>query len=160
MSDGSHYSHNDKPRPGVQYNVYSVNQGLRSKEQLICIDPEKGTYDVVAHIPGFVRGMAKHGDFLFIGTSKVRKDSSTAKHLKLTKEADVAGVTILHLPTGKIVSSLNWLESVDEIYDIQVLANTSRPNIINTYTEAHNKPLMLPNATYWAKPNPNEKESV
>jgi len=131
---------------------------LSAKEQLICIDPEKGTYDVVAHVPGFVRGMAKHGDFLFIGTSKLRKNSSTFKHLKIAEKADVAGVTVLHLPTGKIVANLNWLMSVDEIYDIQVLPNTSRPNIINTYTDAHNQALMLPDTTYWARPNPNAKK--
>ncbi len=131
---------------------------LSAKEQLICIDPEKGTYDVVAHIPGFVRGMAKHGDFLFIGTSKVRKGSSTSKHLKLTEKSDVAGVTVLHLPTGNIVANLNWLASVDEIYDIQVLPNSSRPNIINTYTDTHHQALMIPNTTYWARAAKEKKK--
>lgn len=129
---------------------------LSAKEQLICVNPENGTYDTVAHIPGFVRGMAKHGDFLFIGTSKLRKNSSTFQHLKIQEKADVAGVTVLHLPTGAIVANLEWLNSVDEIYDIQILANTSRPNIVNTYTDAHHQALLLPHTTYWAKDKPKE----
>jgi uncharacterized protein (TIGR03032 family) len=124
---------------------------LSAKELLICIDPEKGTYDEVTHIPGFVRGMAKHGDFLFIGTSRLRKNSSTFKHLKISEKADVAGVTVVHLPSGTIVANLNWLMSVDEIYDIQVIPNTSRPNIINTYSDTHQKALMIPGTTYWAR---------
>lgn len=122
---------------------------LSAKEQLICIDPQTGKYDVVAHIPGFVRGMAKHGDYLFVGISKMRKESSTFKHLKIAEESNRAGITVVHLPTGKIVANLNWLASVDEIYDVQILPNTSRPNILNTYSEAHNKALVLPNTTYW-----------
>lgn len=124
---------------------------LSAKEQLICIDPETGTYDEVVHIPGFVRGMAKHGDYLFIGTSKLRKNSSTFKHLKIAEEADIAGVTVVHLPSAKIVANLKWLASVDEIYDIQILPHTNRPNILNTYTDAHLEALMLPNTTYWAR---------
>lgn len=124
---------------------------LSAKEELICVDPQKGTYDVVAKVPGFVRGMAKHGDYLFIGTSKLRKDSSTFKHLKIAEKADRAGVTVVHLPSGNVVANLNWLTSVDEIYDVQILTNTSRPNIINTYTDAHQKALMLPETTYWSK---------
>lgn len=129
---------------------------LSAKEQLICVDPNTGAYDVVAEVPGFVRGMAKHGDYLFIGTSKLRKDSSTFKHLKISEESDVAGVTVVHLPSGKVVANLNWLASVDEIYDVQILANTSRPNIINTYTDAHQKALVLPDTTYWSKSKPKK----
>lgn len=122
---------------------------LSAKEELIAVDPEKGTYGAVAHIPGFVRGMAKHGDFLFIGTSKLRKNSSTFKHLEIADKAAVAGVTILHLPTATIMAKLTYHASVDEIYDIQVLPNIVRPNILNTYKEAHYKAVHLPEKTYW-----------
>ncbi len=122
---------------------------LSAKEELICIDPQTGHYEVVAKIPGFVRGMAKHGDFLMIGTSKLRKNSSTFKHLAITNKADVAGVTILHLPTGTIMAQLTYHTSVDEIYDIQVLPNIIRPNILNTYGAMHLNALHLPNDSFW-----------
>lgn len=122
---------------------------LSAKEQLICVNPQTGKYEVVAAIPGFVRGMAKHGDFLFIGTSKLRKNSSTFKHLDIAEKAAVAGITVLHLPTGTIMAKLTYHASVDEIYDIQVLPNIVRPNIINTYQETHFKALHIPEKTYW-----------
>lgn len=124
---------------------------MSAKEELICIDPNTGKYDVVARVPGFVRGMVKYGDYFFIGTSKLRKKSSTFKHLDIAEKADAAGVIVVQCSTGKVVAQLQWLVSVDEIYDVQVLPNVSRPNIINTYGESHNHALMLPNATYWAR---------
>ena len=123
---------------------------LSAKEQLICVDRATGTYEVVAEIPGFVRGMAKYDDFLFIGTSKLRKNSSTFKHLEIAEKADKAGVTIVHLPTGTITAQLTYNASVDEIYDIQVLPNIIRPNIMNTYGELHLDAIQLPNGGFWA----------
>ena len=130
---------------------------LSAKEELICVDPEKGTYDTVAKIPGFVRGMARHGDFLFIATSKLRENSSTFKHLKIDKASAVAGIKIFHLPSAKIVAELAWQMSVDEIYDVQILSGMSRPNILNTYTDDHYKALLLPHTTYWFKEKPKDE---
>lgn len=128
---------------------------LSAKEMLITIDPATGKTTEVAHIPGFVRGMAKHGDYLFIATSKVRQESSTFKQLKLSSNQDNASIQVLHLPSAKLVAAMTWKASVDEIYDVQILPNTSRPNILNTYNEDHYKALILPNTTYWSK----EKEA-
>ncbi len=123
---------------------------LSAAEKLVCVDTEKGTYDTVAHIPGFVRGMAKLDDFVFVATSKLRKNSSTFRHLKIADKANTAGINVIHLPTGTIVAKLSFQMTVDEIYDIQVLPNILRPNILNTYTDAHHRALSLPDATFWA----------
>jgi uncharacterized protein (TIGR03032 family) len=123
---------------------------LSAAEQLVCIDPEKGTYEVVAEIPGFLRGMTRHGDFLFVATSKLRKNSSTFKHLKIAEKSDIASVYLVHLPSGAIMSQLTYHTSVDEIYDIQVLPGILRPNIMNSYGEAHHRAIHLPDTTYWA----------
>ncbi len=124
---------------------------LSAKEELICIDPEKGTYEVVKKIPGFLRGMAKCGDYLFICTSKLRQNSSTFKHLEIAEKANVAGIVVLHLPTASIVGNFEWKASVDEIYDIQILQNSTRPNILNAYGEKHELGLHLPELTFWGR---------
>ncbi len=124
---------------------------LSAGQQLICVNPENGSYETVAHIPGFVRGMAKQGDFVFIATSKLRKNSSTFKHLKIADKANEAGVTVLHLPTRSIVAKLSFQMTVDEIYDVQILPDMMRPNIINTYGEMHHEALIIPQATFWSK---------
>lgn len=123
---------------------------LSAAQQLVCVDTEKGTYDVVCQIPGFVRGMDRIGDYLFIATSKLRKNSSTFRHLEIANVADKASIVLVHLPTGSIVSRLEYQMSVDEIYDIQIIAGSQRPNIFNTNSDAHKSALHLPRATFWA----------
>jgi len=126
---------------------------LSAAEQLVCVDMQSGTFDTVAHIPGFVRGMAKQGDYVFVATSRLRKNSSTFKQLDIANKALEAGITVLHLPTGAIVGKLTFQMTVDEIYDIQVLPGITRPNIVNTYGDLHHQALMLPHDTYWGVPN-------
>lgn len=123
---------------------------LSASGELICADLQKGTYDVVTQLKGFVRGMARHGDYLFIGLSKLRQNSSTFKHLDIAKIANVAGVVVIHLPTGAQVASLMYQSSVDEIYDIQILPDAIRPGILNPYTDYHKRSLSIPSGTYWA----------
>ncbi len=122
---------------------------LSAQEKLVCVDTEKGTYGDVAHIGGFVRGMCRLGDFLFIGTSKLRKNSSTFNQLEIADNADSAGITLLHLPTATIMAKLTYHASVDEIYDIQVIPEITRPNILNTISGDHQRALHLPQAAYW-----------
>lgn len=132
---------------------------LSAAEQLICIDPQSGKYEVVAHIPGFVRGMDLIGEHLFIATSKLRKNSSTFKHLQIADKADVASVQVIHLPTGAKMANLTYTATIDEIYDLKILPNSKRPNIINTYTDMHHQGLVIPNSTFWAAERPEGLEN-
>ena len=94
--------------------------------------------------------MTKHGDYLFIGTSKVRKNSSSFGKLNIPQESSIAGLQIFHLPSAKVVGTVSWLSSVDEIYDVQVLEGCRRPNILNTMTDDYVKALLIPGKTYWS----------
>lgn len=125
---------------------------LSAAEQLVCVDPQTGKYDTVAHIPGFVRGMDKIGEYLFIATSKLRKNSSTFKHLKIADKAAAVTITVIHLPTGARTGMLTYTATVDEIYDVKILEHTQRPNIINTYSDIHHQGLITPHSTFWAAP--------
>ena len=129
---------------------------LSAAEKLISIDLSTGVQEVVCEISGFVRGMCKYGEYLFIGTSQVRKGSSTFSKLGLdfAERAKYAGFKVLHLPSKKIVAQFAWLNSVEEVYDVQVIPNKKRVNIINTYSDMHHKAIMTPKKNYWI----NEKK--
>ena len=122
---------------------------LSATGELVKINTNNGTYEVIIQIDGFVRGMSLHKDYLFIGLSKLRKNSSTFGKLPFAKKANEAGIVVVHLPTKSIIGKLIYLTSLDEIYDIHILANKTRPNILNTLTEDHKKGLMIPNTTFW-----------
>ncbi|NJC25159.1 TIGR03032 family protein [Neolewinella antarctica] len=125
---------------------------LQTAKGEVCeVDLASGAVTVVCKIGGFVRGMSKAGDYLFVGLSKLRKNSSTFGKLAFAKEADRAGIVVIHLPTGARVGELTYASSVDEIYDVHVLAGKRRVNVLNTLTDDHKAGLSAPTATYWRK---------
>ena len=124
---------------------------LSATGELVKINKENGTYDVVVKIGGFVRGMSLHKDYLFIGQSKLRKNSSTFGKLPFAKDANQAGIVIVHLPTKSITGKITYLTSLDEIYDIHILADKIRPNILNTLTEDYKEGLSIPETTFWKR---------
>ena len=125
---------------------------LSATGELVRLDPNSGKYDRVTQLNGFVRGLCKHGDYVFIGLSKLRKSSSTFAKLKFAEKATTAGVSVVHLPTGALVGEIRYQTSVDEIYDVQVLPNCHRPGILNTQKPEYKLGLSTPEATYWAVP--------
>jgi uncharacterized protein (TIGR03032 family) len=124
---------------------------LSATGELIKIDIQRGTYEVIVKVDGFVRGMSLHRDYLFIGLSRLRKNSSTFGKLDFAKTADESGIMVVHLPTGSIAGKITYLTSLDEIYDVHVLPGKLRPNILNTSTSDHQAGLMIPGTTFWAK---------
>ncbi len=126
---------------------------LSASGELVKIDINNGKYNIIVKIEGFVRGMSLHKDYLFIGLSKLRKNSSTFGKLDFAEKADQSGIMVIHLPTGSIAGKITYLNSLDEIYDVHIIPDKIRPNILNTITPDHNSGLMIPEATFWAKPN-------
>ena len=129
---------------------------LSATGELVRIDKATGKYDVVYKHDGFVRGLTHYGEYAFIGLSKLRKNSSTFSKLAIADKAEKAGVVIVHLPTGAFAGMIQYHTSVDEIYDVQILPNTRRPGIMNTMKPDHKMGLSTPEATYWAKPQPEK----
>ena len=124
---------------------------LSATGQLIKIDIATGKYDVITTLKGFVRGMAKRGDYLFIGLSKLRQNASTFRDLAITKDAIYCGVEIIHLPTGANVGNIRYQQSVEEIYDVQILPDILRPGILNHTASAHRSALHTPDHAFWAQ---------
>ena len=98
---------------------------LSATGELVCAEPETGRYEVVAQLPGFVRGMARCGDYLFVGLSKLRKTSSTFAALPISHQAVFSGIVVVSLSDGRMVEHLRYETGVEEIYDVQVLTEGS-----------------------------------
>ncbi len=128
---------------------------LSATGELVKLDKNSGKYQCVTQLNGFVRGLCKHGDYAFIGHSKLRKNSSTFAKLKFAEKATVAGISVVHLPTGALVGEIRYQTSVDEIYDVQVLPNCMAPGILNTEKPEHKLGLSTPDATFWSLPKKN-----
>ena len=94
---------------------------LSGTGELVCAEPEAGRYEVVTQLPGFVRGMARCNDYLFVGLSKLRKTSSTFASLPISEQAVFSGIVAVSLSEGRIVEYLKYETGCEEIYDVQVL---------------------------------------
>ena len=125
---------------------------LSATGELVKMDISTGKYEVVCRIEGFVRGLARCGDYVFIGLSRLRKNSSTFAKLKIADVSNQAGIAVVHLPTGAFAGEIKYHMSVDEIYDVQVLPGLFRPGILNTDKPEFRMGLSTPEATYWSRP--------
>ena len=134
------------------YRVYQYNGKLyflNSAQGELCIaDPEKGTYEVVSKLGGFSRGMARFGDFLFIGISKLRHTTDVFKDLPIAKTS-FAGVVVVYLPYGKVVGQIRYESSVDEIYDVKILPGLRRPGILNSEKMEDHLAVVSPESSFW-----------
>lgn len=124
---------------------------LSALGQLIKVDPKTGKYEVKQQFDGYVRGMARSGDYLFIGLSKIRKKSSTFGDLPIAEKSINCGIEIVHFSTMSRVARIIYKTSVEEIYDVKIMEGMRRPNVLSTSKDDFRKALVLPNGnTYWA----------
>lgn len=127
---------------------------LSATGEIAIIDIKTGTKEVLARLNGFVRGMAKAGDFIFIGLSAMRESATDMfRQMPIADQSKEAGIAILHLPSCKIAGEIRFHQHITEIYDIVVLEGQKRPNILNTIKPEYRKGLSIPGTTFWAQEN-------
>lgn len=126
---------------------------LSATGELIKINTTTGNYEIITKHNGFVRGLAVHGDYLFVGLSKNRDQTSVKRNLPVGETPMQCGVDIVHLPTANIVASAQYQNSAEEIYDVQVIPDTKCPGVLNHTGETHRNALYTPAACFWAATN-------
>jgi uncharacterized protein (TIGR03032 family) len=96
------------------------------------VDLAAGRHQPIAEVPGFSRGLDFYGDLAFIGLSQVR-ESAVFSGIPLTERLTErsCGVWVVNLVTGKVAAFLKFEDAVQEIFAIQVLAQTRFPDLIN-----------------------------
>jgi uncharacterized protein (TIGR03032 family) len=125
---------------------------LSGTGELARVDIDKQTYEVIHQFNGFVRGMDRVGDFLFIGLSKLRTTSTAFGDLPIAAHSPFCGVVIFHLPTRKVIGELKYETSVEEIYEVRVLRNSVRPTILSIDKNEHDGIIQLQDGIFWPRP--------
>jgi len=121
-----------------------------ARGELMKADLKNLKYEVITRLNSFVRGMAKAGDYLFIGASRLRHTTSVFADLPIAGSS-FAGIIIVNLPLGKVVGHIKYETNVDEIYDVKIIPDFKRPNILNPEKKEHRMALVNETDTYWAK---------
>ena len=99
--------------------------------QLGVVNLKSGAFEPVAFCPGFLRGLAFHGNFAFVGLSLPRdgafKGLALDAELKKRDADPWCGVQIVDLGSGSIVQWLRIEGAVTELFDVAVLPGVRRP---------------------------------
>jgi uncharacterized protein (TIGR03032 family) len=131
-----------------QDRVYLLDSG---RGRLVTVDPATGTWETVAELPGYTRGLALIGPLAFVGLSKIR-ETSTFGGVPIAERRDElkCGVAIVELATGRCVSVLEFHAGVDEIFDVQVLPGIGMPAISGPFAvQDSGQPI-------WVVPEPRQ----
>lgn len=82
--------------------------------------------------PGFLRGLAFHGSYVFIGLSRLRHKSVFGS-LPLEERFDDlrCSIEIMNIKTGRWEGSLEFFGNIKELYDIQIIQNSRNPMVVD-----------------------------
>jgi uncharacterized protein (TIGR03032 family) len=107
--------------------LFVLNSGLGRLER---VDLQTGRRDTVAMVPGYARGLALHDGLAFVGLSRIRETAVFGGapiaefHDRLS-----CGVGVIELSTGTTVATLQFLNGVEEIFDVQTVAGALSPTL-------------------------------
>lgn len=109
--------------------------------------------EIMKSLEGFVRGMDRIGNFLFIGLSKLRETSPTFQDLPIVDKSIFCGVAVVDINTWNTIAHLKYESSVEEIYDVRILQASRRPGLLTTEKEGHFLAITTPEGDFWAQPD-------
>jgi uncharacterized protein (TIGR03032 family) len=112
---------------------------------LAVVDERTGRRGAVARLPGFTRGLDFFAGVAFVGLSQVR-ESAVFSGLPITQrpEKRVCGVWAVELATGRTLAFLEFQEGVQEIFAVQVLPNSTFPELITNDAAVIGNSFLLP----------------
>jgi len=113
------------------------------------VDLKTGQFEAIAFCPGYLRGMSFFGDFAVVGLSKPR-GNKTFEGLVLQQKLEDKQVQprcalqVINLTTGDIVHEMRIEGVVEELYDVCVIPEVSKPMAIGFISEEIRRVLSLP----------------
>ena len=120
--------------------------------ELLLVDPDSGTSNVVAQLPGYLRGLSFVGPYAIVGMCKIRE-----KHifggLPIQQRVNQlqCGIAIIDLRHGNCVGQFEFTSGCEELYDVQFLTGIRRPTILNLDKPAVREAVTNPDSSYWLR---------
>lgn len=114
---------------------------------LATVDLASGKLTTVAQVPGFTRGLDFYGPYAFIGLSQVRESavfSGIPITVRMMAEERKCGVWVVDTRNGQTIAFLEFKAGVQEIFAIQVLANTRWPDLLTDDQPMVAEAIILP----------------
>lgn len=112
----------------------------------ICIlRPGSGTAETVARFPGFTRGLSFHQNLAFVGLSKIRETSTFGGMPIAEKPRELkCGIGIVDLTSGELAGTFEFINGVEEIFDVHVLPGIRTADLLGPYgRQEDRKPIWI-----------------
>jgi uncharacterized protein (TIGR03032 family) len=108
-----------------QDKLWVLNSG---QGQLSQVDRLTGKLTLVEDIPGYTRGLSFHGQFAFVGLSRIR-ESNVFGGLPISEKREelYCGIAVIDLLTGKTAATFRFLSGVEEIFAVDVIPGRLNP---------------------------------
>ena len=96
-------------------------------------------------MPGFARGLAFHGQYAFVGLSKIRA-TSAMDGVPLAERRDElrCGVAVVDLPARRVCAMLEFQTAVEEIFDVQLLGGVRFPEVMGFQKDTIHHTFVVP----------------
>ncbi len=120
--------------------------------RLTNVDTATGAIQPVTDMPGYTRGLAMHGQFAFIGLSKIRETSTFGGMPIAEKIGELkCGVGVFDLASQQTVATFQFVSGVDEIFDVTLLPGVRNPAFRGPHAQQDGE------NTIWMVPDPGMK---
>jgi len=124
--------------------------------RVLRVDPDRGTAEPLAELPGFARGMDRLGDVLFVGLSRIRDRPGERPPIATKHDALICGVAALERRQGRLLGYIKFDESYEEVFDVKVLPNFRHGGILGIDDDVHRRALVLPGRAFWREETSEE----
>ncbi len=126
---------------------------------LAVVDLDRRTWQTVAQLPGFTRGLDFVGPLAFIGLSQVR-ESAVFSGIPLVERVRerTCGVWVVHIETGQTIAFLRFEAGVQEVFAVQVLPGLRFPEILEWSDERLAHSYVLPDEALAEVALPTEED--
>jgi uncharacterized protein (TIGR03032 family) len=126
---------------------------------LAVVDLDRRTWQTVAQVPGFTRGIDFVGPLAFIGLSQVR-ESAVFSGIPLVQRLRerTCGVWVVNIETGQTIGFLRFEAGVQEIFAVQVLRGIRFPELLDWNDQRLAQSYVLPDKALVDVVLPTEEE--
>jgi uncharacterized protein (TIGR03032 family) len=120
---------------------------------LVQVEPTSGKVEPIADLPGYPRGLACHGSWAFIALSRIR-ETSLVSGVPIAARASslLCGLAVVDLGSGLVVGHMEFRSEINELFDVQILANVRSPFLAgpNATRDAIPPPWTIPPWQGWS----------
>jgi len=116
---------------------------------LISLDLASNKIEKEFNFGCFVRGLHFYENVAVIGKSKIRETSKDFGDLNVREGSKFAGLIFYDILKKQLVGGINYVNSVEEIFDVKFIENSINPVVITNEIEKYSSIMTFPGNKFW-----------